>query len=251
MKDILEKFGLQEFLSTICPGFVLLLSSLVWVDFKRRDIDWKALDSIVLGFGLLVLSYVFGILIANLIKLVRYWHKACEKRLWTAISEHEKRRARFSGLRVRGWQLLRFFVAIPHIPIQDSEESLLVLLEYKESLKGSYLAPEEFLNRLDRFEVLDLYRAFAAHEQKNDPHPLLKRADTMQARRLFAHGVGFAVMLIAVQVLFRLCESRPWILLSLLVIAAGLSLRAAAIQYWRDEWDYTRCVFEAARSQRL
>ena len=72
MKDILERFDLNEFLAYVCPGVIVLASLTFWYRPNFENSFWKQ-EFLLVSLGL-ILSYTLGWILAayNLMAIVRY-----------------------------------------------------------------------------------------------------------------------------------------------------------------------------------
>ena len=191
MKDILEKLDLIELFAYLCPGAIVLFSTVLWMDqntlnglkeiFKEQQI-LGAIMSIIVSYAVGVMIALWSGVGADRYIRAHYKPNAAPKEDWEAL----------------GWLALNLFHWIP-VPRMNASivEGQLRIAEALTRYTG--------LNNLslmqNPWDRLATYRTIVSGRVGDEGRPILTEAEWVHRRLLFAIGVSLAVLLLALQAL--------------------------------------------------
>jgi hypothetical protein len=252
MKEILERFGLSEVLSYLCPGALLLGSSLLWVRLPAGK--WEGWQEFLLASFLVVLAYTLGL-------IVSIWSSEGGAQ-YINQSRTPGRRRTLRAFLLWSFHWLPDLLSPFNRSIVDAQTAIQQDLAERSGLTTG-------LTRLTRtpWGLLALARTALADSVGKKGKAVLAEADAVQRRFLFALGVALASLLIGLQALARLgnallCavgwvlprgwtydlpEIHPLLLLVLVVsgVAASILLRWVAGRWWESQLALTSILLQA------
>jgi len=245
VKDLIDKFGLNEVLAYLCPGVFLLGSLALWLrpDFAPLVGDKLATNAVVVGTLLLVAAYAVGLMGAAWSGqgARAYLRRAARKACKASVPK-----AKFS-LRALLWPLLWSFHWIPSPCVNRSVvDGQLRIAEGLATFGGL-----QGLTRLENpWDRLAIFRTIVCGRVASRGLPILAEAEAVHRRLLFALNMALVFLLIALQALVRLVfYTLSWVhllglpdvpigvlwVLVVLGIAASFGLRYVAARWWEQE----------------
>ena len=193
MKDLLEKLDLIELFAYLCPGIIVLYSSVFWAkpDLAVLLGDELAKHQLVVAALLIIASYTSGMLVAS-------WSSAGAD-YYIRIYKNPQKIP--TSWRRPIWWIVCFFHALP-VPRSTSflVEGQLQISEGIDKYAG---VPGLSLlqNPWDR---LATYRTIMSGRLGRKGRPILTEAQWVHRRLLFALGVALAVLIVGLQAIVRL-----------------------------------------------
>lgn len=184
LKDFLDRFGLGEVFAHILPGFVVLLSTLVWWSVDDESLLFESsLAAIAI---LLLVSYTIGLVIASYLTIAegRY-----------LLARHQYRKQRWLRRIPTGLILLacRYASPKPDIILTDWVTGIAATLR-------DLGAPIGLTQHIKTSERLGVFQAIARGRGLDD---IIEEAQGYRRRAMYAMGVGIALALAAAQMLGR------------------------------------------------
>jgi hypothetical protein len=193
MKELFENLGLADLFAYLCPGAISLLSFAFWTTPSLGRVLGKELaeNQFVVGVGFLLASYAAGLIIAA-------WNGAGAA-LYSRMNPRARRRAGYP-VSPMSWLVWLFHWIPTPKQARETVEGNLKIRE-RIDLYGGFPGLSQFLSPWERPAT---YRALISDRFPKESASLMKEADSVTRRRLFALGVASAVMLLVIQALFRL-----------------------------------------------
>jgi hypothetical protein len=234
MKELGDKFSVNEFLSYLCPGVCLLLSLVLWV---RPDLegafgkDLGGKEGIIIPF-LLIVGYAIGLIVAAWSGQGAFFYLAWRRP------------------KPQGWRRLRLLlVGLLHwMPNQPGKKA------FRDSLVEVHLRIAEGVRQHagvinlggaeNPWETVAIYRALVAGQTGTAGESIVAAAEAIHTRMAFTLNMALVAALIALEALVRLffpfghfrklSTVSPLVLTIVFVIGAivSLGLRFAAAR-WR------------------
>lgn len=191
LEHVLQNLGWTELFAYLCPGAITLLSIALWIEPDLGSIFGKELskNEFVTAIVFLLISYAVGLLVAsaseagtNRTLLIKYGLQSGYKprRFW-----------RFVWL---------FFFWVPSW--RHTADSVRKRIRIQDALEvsGIYGTSQTFNN----WTSLATYRIMVAEQLHKPATLILREAESVHRRRLFALGVASAFMLLAIEAALRL-----------------------------------------------
>ena len=189
LRDFLDRFGLGEVFAHICPGFVVILSSLLWWRPDSDSVLFKSTAGAVVV--LLLLSYTVGLVVASYLSIAegRY-----------LLARHRFRKQGWLRRIPTGFVLLgcRFAAGKPDATLVDWATAIASTLRDL----GAPIGLAQHIKSSERFGV---FQAIARGRGMDD---VIEEAQGYRRRATFALGVGVALLATAGQMLLRLVLSQ-------------------------------------------
>lgn len=191
MKDLLDKFNLNEFLAYISPGVVIILSIGIWYSPILNDSFWNQ-ELLLLSIGLIV-SYTLGWIVAsyNLMAFVRYLRTSGirERRLPVRI--------------LTGLTRAIFVFSSPRInpPIVKANLKIEEGLEKISREIGLPVLADPNVLPADRAVA---FRNFVSGRVGQIGEGVILQADYYHKRFLFSIGMAVALLIFSIQMVLRL-----------------------------------------------
>lgn len=263
MKELVQQFGLFEILAHICPGVIVVASSLVWRDAGFRPFAvMQTEDEIVRAIVFVVLAYTAGLITASLGNRIAadYYLLRGRRKLFRLADA-----GKGSSFRSR---------------IQNVADAFITALGwFPEPLAGDpgfATAALEYNRRIDReiyenialpgistlsipWDRFVLYRTIMANKATAKVHPVLDEAEVMHRRFLFSLGVALAFAFVTVECVFvavvvllrpggaSLTTVSLLMLMGLGAALASVGLRVSAGRWWELEEILTYTWSEISR----
>lgn len=196
----LETLGWTEVFAYLCPGAITLMSLALWVKPNLEGIFGSELgkNEFVVALAFLLASYAAGLVVAS----------------WSALSAQFFLRFTWK-LELRGrlfrlfllpiWWLLGFFLWIPQPRFKGNKSLIDSMIRVQQELERcGFRSSNITLNMWGFSSYLATYRALVIGRLTGSVALLLKDAELVQRRRLFAFGSSFAFTLVALQALARI-----------------------------------------------
>lgn len=237
MRDSLHRFGLTEFLATVCPGaFLLVLSVFVWVPLTRyKDFPKDTIPEPFLWAAavlLLLIAYAVGLILSA-------WAAAGAR----SFSYHGDAPVEAP---LETWPRLIYlwfwhwchnpFAAQPAFP-----EAMLAMCQH--TLAG--IRSEELVQPGTPQEIAALFRLTETGRAGPALEPLILEADAAGSKRLFSLGVAHAFLISGVQAVIAIFvhSIQPHLIITaLLTIVLSFLLRYVAGVLWEQEFRLTCLV---------
>jgi hypothetical protein len=238
VKDLIDKFGLNEFIVFLCPGVFFLCSLTLWVrpDFSYIVGEKLADKPAVVGPVLLVLAYTMGLLLSS-------WSvQGAQLYLRLAYRRHSKVATVWQQA---SWCCLIFVHGLrtPYINpglVRQQMRISTALARY-----GGLFGVSGLETPWDR---LTIYRTLVSGRLSAAGLPILQETETVHRRLLFTLAMAFVFLLIAVQAVARwIIERRNPSLhfpaipapvlptLAIVGLLASIGLRLIASRWWERE----------------
>lgn len=199
---LLQNLGWTELFAYLCPGAITLMSFTIWF---RPDLAYSfgpefAGSQFVIAISFLLVSYSVGLIVAA-------GSGAGAQRY---LSAKYRREAGYSFNRVR-WLLLWFFHRMPTPRLTERFVEARIRIQEELELYGGLPGLSQILSS---WQNLATYRSVVVDRLPRPVALLMREAESVHRRRLFALGVAFAFMLLAVQAFGRLilffCAGFGW-----------------------------------------
>jgi hypothetical protein len=243
MKELLDKFGLTEFLAHICPGSIALSALVLWMNptFLDKLFAKIAANSVVSTALLLMAAYAVGLTLAVL--------SVVGEESFNATSVPEFRR--LGSVRAFGkflaWLWLWINHGFPKLPDGDraNDDMMLARTEVMAAL-DSFPARDLFSLMQYTSDQLLFFRTLFQDRHKDRAAVTLNLAETVHRRILFALGVSQSLLVWTALASLRLAASivlwlwklwslpatARWVITPGILFSVGLVLSAVAI------WQY-------------
>jgi len=187
MKEILEKFGISEFFSYICPGAIILTSLLLWIKPNFKTNIWE--HDLLVTFFILIFAYTLGLILSS-------YNRTAEIRY--LLSSQRLQKGLLQTVLMYAMRLFWRFSSRP--PDRYFTEYNLQILEGLERLGVT----SDLQNITTSWERLKIFRTLIIDRSSDDNKVIENEADNFQRKSLFAMGVSIALFLLAIQAIFRL-----------------------------------------------
>ena len=245
MKDLIDKFGLNEFIVFLCPGVFFLCSLTLWVrpDFAYIVGEKMADKPAVVGPVLLVLAYTLGLLIsawsvqgAQLYLRLAYHRRSNTKSpLWGKVADPTV------------WYCLAFVHGLRTPRTNPGVVRQQMRISAAMALYGGLFGVSRLETPWDR---LTIFRTLVSGRLTAIEQPILLETEAVHRRLLFTLAMAFVAFLIAAQAVARSIielhpKSRqlylpavpPPMLPTLIVVGflASVGLRLIASRWWERE----------------
>lgn len=196
-----ERIGLSDVLTALCPGAVLIASTGLWfpfLDADTRRLLKGSFDSTAATFMLLLLAYAVGLVLQG-------WSSQGFVRFATLYSEGWRSRP---GLARLIWFLkMSFLVTLHGRPLMPSStadvEARIKIVEIVREHYG-----ESVVGLLDLHNFLYVFRVLSCGVAEPTDNPALNEADAVFRRRGFAQGVALSVMIVAIAIVIEFVAAR-------------------------------------------
>lgn len=186
---LLQNLGWTELFAYLCPGAITLMSLAFWI---RPNLECTfgeqiAHNEFVVAIVFLLLSYAAGlpVAVASEAGANKYLLTIAERRM---LEQKPNFRSRMLG----------FFFWIPQL--RSTKESVRARLHVLKQIEGFGLSG---VSTLSSWTNLAIYRTLVAERLLHPATLVLQEAERVHRRRLFALGVGFALIVVSVQGLIR------------------------------------------------
>lgn len=245
----LQHLGWTELFAYLCPGAIMLLSPALWItsDFAAKAGELLPHNEFISAILFLLLSYAIGLPVAQAAEAAtnRYVTARLKRRAFQRSSRSVRRRL------TRNWLAWGAVAWIPEWP--RSQHFVRQSLRLQDDIEN--LGLPRLSITVNRWANLAIYRALIAERLGYPAVLVLREAETVHRRRLFAIGAASAMMLVAFQAgarmifvrlfaegaatLFGSCPTLSYTSLTAILLVSGalsITLRYVAGRFWEIEF---------------
>ena len=246
MKELIDRFGLNELLAYLCPGLFLLASVPMWIkpSFGALVGDKLAESPAVIAPVLLILAYATGLLVAA-------WagHGANTYARRAAGRKHRLPSARW-WTRFGGRLPWCYLWGVHSMPLPRFNPSIVRAHLKVSILLAEYSGLQGLTGMESPWDRLAIFRAVVSGRVSPQGVPILAEAETVHRRLLFALSMALVSLIVAFEALVRLVAAHTWLsarlplppmpaglVWTLLIggVAASAGLRWVAGRWWQHE----------------
>ena len=246
MKELIDRFGLNELLAYLGPGLFLLASVPMWIkpNFGALFGDKLAESPVVVAPMLLILAYAVGLIISAWAGYgANAYARQAGARRHTARTPHPWLRF-MDALR---WNYLRCF---HQIPLPRANPSIVRAHLRVCAGLAEYAGLQGLTGLESPWDRLAMFRAIVAGRVSPQGGPILAEAEAVHRRLLFALSMALVALIVALEATARIVvvhtrlagylplppmpPALVWTLL-ILGVAASVGLRRVAGRWWEHE----------------
>lgn len=190
-RDGVASIGLFDTFANLCPGIVVVASSLAWVPFLRSDVLERAesnVDSTAFLFALVLCAYAIGLILNG-------WASRGFVSFLMVSDRLRTQSGWAKGVWLPRYLVLRVLhgrvVGTPRLAEADCRFEILECIRARHG--------ESVVQRLDTSNLLHVFRTLAPRQVRAVEQWAISEADNNHRRRLFADGVALACLVLALQ----------------------------------------------------